>query len=50
MDNYFLNVVQYQNDGIPIGIYSICFSSRYVLETLMLQAKQDESFFLMNLR
>ncbi|SMO50246.1 D-tagatose-bisphosphate aldolase, class II, non-catalytic subunit [Gracilimonas mengyeensis] len=46
MKNYLLDIVKAQDKGASKGVYSVCSSNKYVLVASMLQAKEDESFLL----
>ena len=41
VSRFIPGIVKAQNQGVPLGIYSICSANRFVLEAGMLQAKAD---------
>ncbi len=46
MKNYLLDLVRHKHRESSIGIYSVCSSNSYVLKASLLQAKEDNSFLL----
>jgi len=46
MCNSIGDIVRFHKNGRPVGVCSICSSNRYVLETAMKQAKEEDRFVL----
>ena len=46
MNNSLIQIISEHKKGQPIGIYSVCSSNRFVLESSMLQAKFDQKSLL----
>jgi len=46
MNNSIIQIISEHKKGQPIGIYSVCSSNRFVLESSMLQAKFDQKSLL----
>lgn len=44
--NYMKEIVKYQKEGIPVGIYSACTASDYVIEAVLERALQVDDYVL----